>query len=84
MRYLGSNFEYKTKVGLKDGDLVIIGSGDPLFGDKINDKKHEREDDWILESIAKALKDNDAANIKNIIIDTGVFDTGLFRVKSAV
>ena len=77
LRYLGSDFEYKTKVGLQDGNLVIIGSGDPLFGDEINDKKYEREKNWILENIAKALKDNKVSKITNIIVDTGIFDNEL-------
>lgn len=77
LRYLGSDFEYKTKVGLQDGNLVIIGSGDPLFGDKINDDKYGREQDWILKDIAKALKDKKVSSIKDIIINTGVFDNEL-------
>jgi len=77
LRYLGSDFEYKTKVGLLDGNLVIIGSGDPLFGDKVNDAKYSREKDWILKDIAKALKDNKVSAIKDIIVDTGVFDNQL-------
>ncbi len=77
LRYLGSDFEYKTKVGLLDGNLVIIGSGDPLFGDKVNDAKYSREKDWILKDIAKALKDNKVSVIKDIIVDTGVFDNQL-------
>lgn len=85
LRYLGSDFEYKTKVGLLDGpsrasgqaNLVIIGSGDPLFGDKINDDKYSREKDWILKDIAKALKDKKISTIKDVIVDTGVFDNQL-------
>lgn len=77
LRYLGSDFEYKTKIGIEDSNLIIIGSGDPLFGDNINDEKYGRERGWILEDIAKALKDNNVTSIKNIIIDTGVFDNVL-------
>ncbi|GAG88449.1 unnamed protein product [marine sediment metagenome] len=39
MKYLGSNYEFKTKVGLCGDTLVIIGSGDPLLGDKVTDAK---------------------------------------------
>lgn len=77
LRYLGSDFEYKTKIGIQDGNLIIIGSGDPLFGDNINDEKYSRERGWILKDITKALKDNNITSIKNIIIDTGVFDNEL-------
>jgi serine-type D-Ala-D-Ala carboxypeptidase/endopeptidase (penicillin-binding protein 4) len=77
LRYLGSDFEYKTKVGLQDGNLVITGSGDPLFGDRQTDEKYGRDPNWILEGITKALKDKNVNTIKNIIVDTGVFDNNL-------
>ena len=34
LHYLGSDYVYQTKVGLCGTQLVIIGSGDPLFGDE--------------------------------------------------
>ena len=37
LKYLGPNYEYKTKVGLRGNTLVIIGSGDPLLGDEVTD-----------------------------------------------
>ena len=42
LRYLGSDFEYKTRVGIQDSNLVIIGSGDPLLGDRLTDEKYLR------------------------------------------
>ncbi len=77
LRYLGSDFVYKTKVGIQDSNLVIIGSGDPLFGDRQTDEKYDRKPEWILEGITKALKDKNVSSIKDIIIDTGVFDNEL-------
>jgi len=77
LRYLGSDFEYKTKIGIQDGDLVILGSGDPMFGDKINDAKYSREPDWILKDILDALKKNKVSSIKNIIVYTGIYDNQL-------
>ena len=43
LRYLGPNYEYKTKVGLCGSTLVVIGSGDPLLGDKATDTKYGRK-----------------------------------------
>jgi D-alanyl-D-alanine carboxypeptidase/D-alanyl-D-alanine-endopeptidase (penicillin-binding protein 4) len=77
MRYLGSDFVYKTKVGIQDSNLVIIGSGDPLFGDRQTDEKYDREPEWILDGIAKALTEKDVNSIKDIIVDTGIFDNEL-------
>ena len=77
LRYLGSDFIYKTKVGIQDSNLVIIGSGDPLFGDRTTDEKYDRQPGWILENIAKSLEDKDVNSIKDIIVDTGIFDNEL-------
>ncbi|MBN1973243.1 MAG: D-alanyl-D-alanine carboxypeptidase/D-alanyl-D-alanine-endopeptidase [Sedimentisphaerales bacterium] len=77
LRYLGSDFEYKTKVGIQDSNLVIIGSGDPLLGDRQTDDKYSRRQNWILEGIAKELKDKNINSLKDIIVDTGIFDNEL-------
>jgi D-alanyl-D-alanine carboxypeptidase/D-alanyl-D-alanine-endopeptidase (penicillin-binding protein 4) len=74
LRYLGPNYEYKTKVGLCGNTLVVIGSGDPLLGDKATDTKYSREAGWIFENIAAALKRNGVTTIKDIIVDSSIFD----------
>jgi len=74
LEYLGPNFKYETKVGLLGDTLVIIGSGDPLLGDQATDTKYGREVGWIFEDIAAALKRNGIKTIKDIIIDTSIFD----------
>ncbi len=74
LKYLGPNFEYKTNIGLLGDTLVIIGSGDPLLGDKVTDAKYGREVGWIFEDIAGALKRNGIKTIKDIIVDTSIFD----------
>jgi len=88
LKYLGPNYEYKTKVGLcgdtlgdpvlqtngKTGTLVIIGSGDPLLGDKVTDAKYDKKAGWIFEDVAAVLKKNGITTIKDIIVDSSVFD----------
>jgi D-alanyl-D-alanine carboxypeptidase/D-alanyl-D-alanine-endopeptidase (penicillin-binding protein 4) len=74
LKYLGANYEYKTKVGLRGDTLIVIGSGDPLLGDKSNDARCGRQTGWIFEDIAAALKRSGIAAINDIVIDTGVFD----------
>jgi hypothetical protein len=39
LRYLGPNFEYRTRIGRHQGALVVIGNGDPLLGDKSTDSR---------------------------------------------
>lgn len=74
VKYLGPGFEYKTQVGLIGDTLVVIGSGDPLLGDRQTDDKNGRQPGWALEKIAQALRAQGIAEIGDIVIDTSVFD----------
>jgi len=74
LKFLGPDYKYKTKVGLCGDTLVVIGSGDPLLGDKVTDDKYGRKEGWIFQDIIAALKRKRIKTIKDIIVDTGVFD----------
>ncbi len=74
LRYLGPGYEYKTKIGILKDTLVVIGSGDPLLGDEKTDIKYGRKQGWIFEDIINTLKRNDIKIIKDIIVDSSVFD----------
>jgi D-alanyl-D-alanine carboxypeptidase/D-alanyl-D-alanine-endopeptidase (penicillin-binding protein 4) len=74
LKYLGADHKYKTRVGMCDDTLVVIGSGDPLLGDKTTDDKYTRKAGWIFEDIIAALKRKHITTIKDIIIDSGIFD----------
>jgi len=74
IKYLGPNYKYKTRLGLCGENLVIIGSGDPLLGDKQTDEKYERKAGWIFDAVVEALKKRGVTHIRDIIIDTGIFD----------
>ncbi|HLB73291.1 MAG TPA: D-alanyl-D-alanine carboxypeptidase/D-alanyl-D-alanine-endopeptidase, partial [Sedimentisphaerales bacterium] len=74
LHYLGPDFEYKTKVGLCEDTLIIIGSGDPLLGDPVIDAQHDRKPGWILDDIAAALKRKGITTISDVVVDTSVFD----------
>ncbi len=74
LKFLGANYKYKSTIGLCDDTLVVIGSGDPLFGDKDTDAKYGRKAGWIFEDIIAALKRRRIKNINDIIVDSGIFD----------
>jgi serine-type D-Ala-D-Ala carboxypeptidase/endopeptidase (penicillin-binding protein 4) len=74
LKYLGADFDYKTRVGLQNGALVVLGSGDPLLGDKLIDARHERPNGWIFEKIVQALREQNVAEVSDILVDTTVFD----------
>jgi len=74
LKYLGPHYEYKTKVGLRDNTLIVIGGGDPLLGDEKTDVKYDRERNWIFSDIAVLLKRNGIKTIRDIIVDSSIFD----------
>ncbi len=74
LKYLGPLFEYKTQVSLYDNTLVVVGSGDPLLGDKVTDARYERPEGWIFAEIVAALQDRGIQEINDIVVDTTVFD----------
>jgi D-alanyl-D-alanine carboxypeptidase/D-alanyl-D-alanine-endopeptidase (penicillin-binding protein 4) len=74
VKFLGPDYRYKTKIGICDDTLVVIGSGDPLLGDKDTDAKYSRKNNWIFQNITAALKKNGVKEIKDIIVDSGIFD----------
>jgi D-alanyl-D-alanine carboxypeptidase/D-alanyl-D-alanine-endopeptidase (penicillin-binding protein 4) len=53
---------------------VIIGSGDPLLGDEKTDAKYGREKGWLFKDIIQLLKRNGIKAIRDIIVDSSVFD----------
>ncbi|MHC4310270.1 MAG: D-alanyl-D-alanine carboxypeptidase/D-alanyl-D-alanine endopeptidase [Planctomycetota bacterium] len=77
LEYLGPDYEYITEIFLADDTLVIIGSGDPLLGDSITDTQNGKTSGWIFDEIETALKSSNNENIKNIIVDTSIFDDQL-------
>jgi D-alanyl-D-alanine carboxypeptidase/D-alanyl-D-alanine-endopeptidase (penicillin-binding protein 4) len=74
VRYLGPRFEYKTEVGLCDDTLVVVGSGDPVLGDREVDAKYDRKTGWVFDRIVQALRNKGIAQVNDIIVDTTVFD----------
>ncbi len=74
LKYLGPSYEYVTRIGLCGNNLVVFGSGDPLFGDKVTDSKYNRKKDWIFKEITAVLSQNGIAEVNDIIIDTSIFD----------
>lgn len=73
---LGSDFHFQTTLGLLGDDLVIIGDGDPGFGDPVlseSDNLTDIFDDW-----SKNLKAGGITEIRGrIIFDDSVFDQEL-------
>ena len=73
LHYLGSDFQYQTRVGLVGDSLAVIGSGDPLLGDKATAKKMSFDPRWMLKDIAIQLKAAHTSAITDVIVDSTVF-----------
>lgn len=74
LKYLGLDYEYKTTVALCGDTLVIIGSGDPLFGDTENNAKYNNPANFPLNDIVSIIKKDGINQIQNIVINTSIFD----------
>jgi len=74
LKYLGPDFHYETRVGLIGNTLAVIGSGDPLLGDKVTAEKLSFDPRWMLKDIAQQLRAANVTNIDDIIVDSTIFD----------
>jgi D-alanyl-D-alanine carboxypeptidase/D-alanyl-D-alanine-endopeptidase (penicillin-binding protein 4) len=68
LKYLGKEFEFVTTAAIRDKNLFIIGSGDPLLG-----FADANNSDFISKIIA-GLKEQNVNEIKGIVIDSSVFE----------
>jgi D-alanyl-D-alanine carboxypeptidase/D-alanyl-D-alanine-endopeptidase (penicillin-binding protein 4) len=73
LHYLGSDFQYQTRVGMVGDSLAVIGSGDPLLGDKATAEKMSFDPRWMLKDIAVQLKAAHTSAITDVIVDSTVF-----------
>jgi D-alanyl-D-alanine carboxypeptidase/D-alanyl-D-alanine-endopeptidase (penicillin-binding protein 4) len=71
---LGSDFAFVTRIGLCGNSLVVVGSGDPLFGDKDSSSRKSSSAQGVLQEIIARLAEKGIASVSDIILDTSVFD----------
>jgi D-alanyl-D-alanine carboxypeptidase/D-alanyl-D-alanine-endopeptidase (penicillin-binding protein 4) len=74
LQYLGPDYEYVTRVGLVNGSLAVIGSGDPLLGDPESDELQGRDPGEVLCDIGDRIVEQKIHRVKEIIVDSTVFD----------
>ncbi len=73
---LGDDFAFRTEFSLAGDRLVVVGSGDPAFGDPaiLSLSDPPRSPDGLLDAIAQAIKEGGAGSLSEIVIDDRVFD----------
>jgi D-alanyl-D-alanine carboxypeptidase/D-alanyl-D-alanine-endopeptidase (penicillin-binding protein 4) len=71
----GKDYQFKTTLATRGNDLVVIGGGDPTFGDERLAQKQGKSVTGIFQSWAAKLKAAGITHVKgNIVIDDSVFD----------
>jgi D-alanyl-D-alanine carboxypeptidase/D-alanyl-D-alanine-endopeptidase (penicillin-binding protein 4) len=70
----GPDFKFRTMLLAHDGDLILVGDGDPTFGDLEYLKKAGWGITTVFENWAKQIKKLGVDHVANIIIDDSVFD----------
>jgi serine-type D-Ala-D-Ala carboxypeptidase/endopeptidase (penicillin-binding protein 4) len=72
---LGPNFRFRTLLLLHNGNLVIVGDGDPTLGDAEMLKKVGWDVDTVFKAWAGALVKRNITAIHDLLVDDSVFDT---------
>jgi D-alanyl-D-alanine carboxypeptidase/D-alanyl-D-alanine-endopeptidase (penicillin-binding protein 4) len=75
LEHLGKDFAFVTRVGLCGDALVVMGSGDPLLGDKETDARNGRRPQPVIQDIVVRLKESGVASVSDIILDTSIFES---------
>jgi len=73
---LGEDFMFETKFIIHDDTLVVVGSGDPGFGDPalLADLPEPMDIDGMLDFMVEAITSTSGPRIREIVIDDRVFD----------
>lgn len=74
LEYLGRDFAFVTRVGLRGDVLIIKGSGDPLLGDKETEARNGNHNQPLIQEIISRLKELEVASLSSILIDSSIFD----------
>lgn len=71
---LGPDFVFETRVGLCGGVLAVVGSGDPLLGDRESEARSERRLHPVIREIVAKVKAAGLTTLAGILVDTTIFD----------
>lgn len=74
--HFGAERTFRTLLVQKGPDLVLIGDGDPTFGDAelLRQKKSAWKITTVYETWAEGLKTAGITSVRNIIVDDSIFD----------
>jgi D-alanyl-D-alanine carboxypeptidase/D-alanyl-D-alanine-endopeptidase (penicillin-binding protein 4) len=71
---LGGDFKFRTLLLYHDGELVLVGDGDPTFGDAELLKKVGWDVDTVFKTWAAGLAKKQFRSARDLLVDDSVFD----------
>jgi serine-type D-Ala-D-Ala carboxypeptidase/endopeptidase (penicillin-binding protein 4) len=71
---LGGDFKFRTLLVYHNGDLALIGDGDPTLGDAEMLKKVGWDVDTVFKTWATGLARKQFRSAKNLLVDDSIFD----------
>ncbi len=74
LQQLGPDFKFRTLLVYHDGDLILIGDGDPTLGDAELLKKVGWDVDTVFDTWAQGLAKRKFASARDLLVDDSVFD----------
>ncbi|MEP0848117.1 MAG: D-alanyl-D-alanine carboxypeptidase/D-alanyl-D-alanine-endopeptidase [Phycisphaerae bacterium] len=74
LEHLGADFAFETRLYLRDGELLVKGSGDPGLGDARLAARLGRRLHWEFDAWSGALRDRGVGEVRTIALDDSVFD----------
>jgi serine-type D-Ala-D-Ala carboxypeptidase/endopeptidase (penicillin-binding protein 4) len=76
---LGPDFKFKTQLVYHDGNLILIGDGDPSFGDAELLTRVGWDVTTVFQHWAEQVKQLNLGPIKGVIVDDSIFDEEFFN-----
>lgn len=74
LEHLGADFAFETRLYVRDGELLVKGSGDPGLGDARLAGRLGRRLHWEFDAWADALRDRGVSELRTIALDDSIFD----------
>jgi serine-type D-Ala-D-Ala carboxypeptidase/endopeptidase (penicillin-binding protein 4) len=74
LEQLGPDFKFRTLLLYHAGDLVLVGDGDPTFGDAELLKKVGWDVDTVFKTWAEGLAKRRLPPVRDLLVDDSIFD----------
>jgi len=74
LQRFGGDFKFRTLLLYHDGDLILVGDGDPTFGDAELLKKVGWDVNTLFKTWATGLAQKQFRAARNLLVDDSVFD----------